>query len=82
MYPGLDDALGASNITTTSQIALQQAACEVAYTADGYSQSITNLGRVSLSSDNVFGEDGGVHQLAVMTGDATGGFTIDLTIAV
>lgn len=53
-----------------------------AHTADGYSQSITNLGRVSLSSDNVFGEDGGVHQLAVMTGDATGGFTIDLTIAV
>jgi protocatechuate 3,4-dioxygenase beta subunit len=82
VYPGLDDALAASNITTTSQIALQQAACEVAYTADGYSQSITNLSRTSLATDNVFGEDGGVHQLATMTGDATNGYTIALTIAV
>lgn len=82
VYPSLDDALAASKLTTTSQIALQQDACEVAYTADGYGASITNLTHVSLASDMVFGDDGGVHELATMSGDATNGYSIALTIAV
>jgi hypothetical protein len=37
---------------------------------------------VSLSNDNVFGDDGGIHQLATMSGDATRGYTAALTIGV
>jgi hypothetical protein len=52
---------------------MTKAACDAAYTADGYSQSVTNLTQVSLSSDNVFGNDGGVLQLATITGSVAAG---------
>ena len=66
----------------TSQIALSKAACDAAYTADGYSASVTNLTQVSLSSDNVFGNDSGVLQLATITGSVAAGYTIALTASI
>jgi hypothetical protein len=46
----------------------------------GYEQSVSNLSRVSLTRDMVFGDDGGVSQLATMTGSVSGGYTAALTV--
>ena len=39
----------------------------------GYSNLRRNLSRVTLTSDNVFGDDGGIHQVATMSGGASAG---------
>jgi hypothetical protein len=49
---------------------------------DGYEQRVTNLSRIRLSSDNVFGNDTAVLQLATITGSVASGFTIALTAGV
>ncbi|MDZ4046267.1 MAG: 3,4-dioxygenase subunit beta, partial [Rhodoglobus sp.] len=83
IFPGCYDGRWPhSPIVKTSQIALPQEACAAVYATTGYEQSTSNLSRTSLSSDNVFGEDGGIHQLATMSGTAASGFTASLTIAV
>ena len=41
-----------------------------------------NLARTSLTEDMVFGDDGGIHQLATVTGDASSGYVANLTIGV
>jgi protocatechuate 3,4-dioxygenase beta subunit len=81
VYPSLDDALVASNKIITSQLALPQDMCAVAYTAAGYEASVTNLTHTSLATDMVF-RDGVDQQLATVTGDATKGFTVELTMTV
>jgi hypothetical protein len=43
---------------------------------------VRNLAQVSLTQDNVFGDDGGVHQLATVTGSTTDGYTATLTVPV
>ena len=57
-------------------------ACEAVYATSGYEQSVQNLGRVSLQSDLVFGDDAGIHQLATMSGSVATGYTAGLTIGV
>ena len=52
------------------------------YATTGYEQSVSNLSQVSLAGDMVFGDDGGIHQLATMSGDADSGYVAALTIAV
>lgn len=73
---------GTGQIVQTSQIALPQAACEQVYAQPGYDGSTRNLSRVTLQSDNVFGEDGAVLQLASMTGSVAEGYTANLTVRV
>jgi protocatechuate 3,4-dioxygenase beta subunit len=68
--------------TATSQIALPEDVCDQVYATTGYEQSITNLSRSSLTSDNVFGDDGGVEQLATMSGSVEAGLTAALTVPV
>ena len=82
VYAKLEDATSSGPIVKTSQIALPQAACEAVYATSGYEQSVGNLSQVSLQGDTVFGDDGGVHQLATMSGSAASGYTAALTIAV
>jgi hypothetical protein len=65
----------------TSQLAFPAADIAAAYGAAGYESSSKNLGGVTLSTDNVFGDDGGVHQLAAMQGDPTSGYTASLTVS-
>jgi hypothetical protein len=43
---------------------------------------VRNLEGTSLSGDNVFADDGGVHQIASMSGDVESGYTAALTIGV
>ena len=82
VYPSLEMATDEANKVATSQIALPKDACDLVYATDGYSQSVTNLNRVSLASDMVFADDGGVHELGTVTGSASAGMTVALTVPV
>ena len=41
-----------------------------------------NAAQVTLASDNVFGDDGGIHQIASMSGSVADGYTAALTLGV
>lgn len=75
-------ATSGGQIMKTSQIALPKSACDEAYAQTGYSASVGNLSRVSLATDNVFRDDQGIHQLPVMSGSATVGFTAAITFGI
>jgi hypothetical protein len=51
------------------------------YATSGYEQSVSNLSRVSLSSDMVF-SDGVVNQTPSMTGNASSGYVSSLVVGV
>jgi protocatechuate 3,4-dioxygenase beta subunit len=82
VYPDEASITDASAAIATSQVALPRAMCDAAYATDGYSSSVANFSSMSLASDNVFGDDSGVHQLATVTGSTSGGFTARLTAPV
>jgi len=73
---------GSGPIVKTSQIAIPEATADLVYATDGYSQSVTNLGQITLATDNVFGDDSAARELATITGSVTAGFTAALTAAV
>ena len=81
VYPSLAMATSAGSKMATSQLALPADSCRLAYATDGYSASVTNLARTSLEGDNVF-RDGSSEQLATVSGDATNGFTAELSVRV
>jgi len=80
VYRSVDEATAAGQLLATSQLALPEATCATVYATTGYEQSVRNLARVSLTQDMVFGDDGGVSQLATMSGDASTGYTAALTV--
>jgi protocatechuate 3,4-dioxygenase beta subunit len=82
VYPTLDDATSARTPIATSQLAVPTAACNEAFAVDGYEQSVQNLSEISLASDGVFGDDGGVHELATVTGGVDDGYVMTLTVPV
>jgi protocatechuate 3,4-dioxygenase beta subunit len=82
VYSNLEAATDEANKVATSQVALPKDACELVYATDGYSSSVQTLAQVSLQSDNVFGDDGGVRELGTVTGDVTSGMTVALTVPV
>ena len=82
VYPDQASIGDAGNAIATSQVALPQDTCATVYEQDGYDASVQNLARVSLDSDNVFGDDGGTSQLATVTGDVSKGFTVALAVGV
>lgn len=82
VYPSLAAATDVANTIATSQIALPEDVCNAVYATDGYEQSVTNLQQVSLTSDNVFGEDGGAQQLGTVTGGIDGGYVVELAVPV
>jgi protocatechuate 3,4-dioxygenase beta subunit len=81
VYPSLTKATNGSNKIATSQIALVEDTCKDVYATSGYEQSASNLSRVSLDSDNVFG-DGYDLQLPAITGDASRGYQLTFECAV
>jgi protocatechuate 3,4-dioxygenase beta subunit len=81
VYPSLAKATSSANKIATSQMALTEEACKTVYATAGYEQSLQNLSRVSLDSDNVFG-DGYDLQIPTITGDPTKGYTLDFSCAV
>jgi protocatechuate 3,4-dioxygenase beta subunit len=82
VYPSVNDITDSANAIATSQVALPQDACDTVYALSGYEGSSSNLAQVSLDSDNVFGNDSGALQLATVTGDATSGYQVALTVRV
>ena len=82
VYPSLETANDEANKIATSQIALPKDACDTVYATAGYEQSVQNLSRLSLQTDMVFADDGGVHQLGTMSGDVAGGYAVRLTVPV
>jgi protocatechuate 3,4-dioxygenase beta subunit len=81
VYPNVSDATNATNKLVTSQLALPKDVCETAYATGGYEQSVSNLSRVSLSSDMVF-SDGVSTQTPSMTGNASSGYVSSLVVGV
>lgn len=82
VYPDLDAIEDASNAIATSQLALPQNVCDTVYATAGYERSVTNLSQITIGSDNVFGDDGGAHQLASVTGEVGSGYLATLTVPV
>ena len=83
VYRSTAEATSAGQIVRTSQIALPRAASAAVYAdATTYPGSADNLSGTSLTRDLVFGDDGGIHQLATVTGDATSGYVANLTVGV
>ncbi|SHF93587.1 intradiol ring-cleavage dioxygenase [Geodermatophilus nigrescens] len=82
VYPDQASITDSTNAVATSQVALPHDVCEAVYATAGYEASVANLARVSLDGDNVFGDDGGASQLATVTGDVSGGYTVALTAGV
>lgn len=65
----------------TSQLAFPKSVCDAVHATTGYSQSLTNLSRISLATDNVF-RDGVSLQTPTMSGSTTAGYTATLTVPV
>jgi protocatechuate 3,4-dioxygenase beta subunit len=82
VYDDVATAVATGPIVKTSQIALPAETNDAVYATSGYEQSVRNAGGVSLSSDMVFRDDGGIHQLATMAGSVADGYTASLTIGV
>jgi protocatechuate 3,4-dioxygenase beta subunit len=82
VYDDLATATRSGDIRSTSQLALPEQVCGTVYNTDGYDGSLRNMEQTSLESDNVFRDDGGVRQLATVTGSVSEGYVAKLTIAV
>ena len=82
VYPDEVSITDASNAIATSQVALPQDVCTTVYATDGYEASVDNMASLSLTSDNVFGDDGGTSQLADVSGSVAKGYDVTLVVGV
>jgi protocatechuate 3,4-dioxygenase beta subunit len=82
VFESMSNATAAGQVLAVSQIALTKAACDDVYATPGYEASVRNMARTTLQSDNVFGDDGGIYQLAAMTGSASAGYTAGLNVTI
>lgn len=83
VFASLASATRGSNAVKTSQLAMPAAACQQVYSqASGYSASIANFAAISLASDNVFGNDSAVLQLASVSGSVSEGFVATLVVGI
>jgi protocatechuate 3,4-dioxygenase beta subunit len=81
VYPSLAKATNSANKIATSQMALPEATSQAVYATSGYEQSLSNMSRVSLDSDNVF-SDGYDLQMPTVTGDPSSGYQLSFSCAV
>jgi protocatechuate 3,4-dioxygenase beta subunit len=82
VFQSMSDTSAAGQVLAVSQIALTEAACKDVYGSDGYESSARNFAKSTLADDNVFGDDGGIYQLATMSGSAQAGYTAALNVTV
>jgi protocatechuate 3,4-dioxygenase beta subunit len=80
VFESMSNATAAGQVLAVSQIALTKAACDDVYATPGYEDSVANMNRTTLQNDNVFRDDGGIYQLATMTGSAATGYTAGLNV--
>jgi protocatechuate 3,4-dioxygenase beta subunit len=81
VFPSLTTALESGTKLATSQIALPEDTCTLVFATEGYSQSVSNMAKSSLKSDNVF-SDGWSLQTPTVSGDVANGFNIAMNVAV
>ena len=81
VYPDEGSITDSANAVATSQIAMPQEACEAVYATEGYDASVANLSAVSLDTDGVF-SDGAELETPTVTGSASAGYTVAMTVGV
>jgi len=82
VFESMNNATAAGQVLAVSQIALTEAACKEVYASAVYESSAQNFPRTTLKSDNVFGNDGGIYQLATITGSVAAGYAAGLNVTV
>ncbi|NWL33824.1 intradiol ring-cleavage dioxygenase [Paenarthrobacter nitroguajacolicus] len=82
VFESMSNTSAAGQVLAVSQIALTETACKEVYATSGYESSARNFPNTTLTSDNVFGDDGGIYQLATMSGSVAGGYTAALNVTV
>lgn len=83
VYPSLASATSYNNRVLVSQLAMPQATSTAVYATTGYSASVTNLAQITLSSDNVFGDNTSAQiaqQTPTFSGSTSAGYTATATI--
>lgn len=80
VYPSLAAATSASNAVLTSQLTFPAAMLAEAYATTEYATSRSNYARISLASDNVFGNDQGVTQISTATGAVATGYSAHIVV--
>lgn len=79
VYPSLTQATVATNSIKTSQFTFPLATLNEVYTNSAYSNSVTNLAKISYATDMVF-SDGVTNQMVTMTGNVSAGYVSTLTV--
>ncbi|TMG97802.1 MAG: intradiol ring-cleavage dioxygenase [Betaproteobacteria bacterium] len=83
IYANVQQAIAGTNAVKTSQLALPESTCREVYAQTAlYPSSIANLNQISLTSDNVFGNDGGVLQIPAISGSIAAGYTATLEVGI
>jgi len=82
VYPDVDSITDSANAIATSQMAMPDSASQEVYAQAPYDGSAQNLAKITLASDNVFGDDSAASQLATMSGNASRGYTASLIVRV
>ncbi len=82
VYRSVSAATNDGPIVRTSQLALPKAVSQRVYARSAYKGSAANLARISLASDNVFGNDHAARQMATVTGTVGTRLVATLTVAV
>jgi protocatechuate 3,4-dioxygenase beta subunit len=86
IFSSLANATGGRFATLVSQLAMPSATASTVYNnATGYTTSISNFSRVSLTSDNVFGDNSSAQiaqQTPAMSGSVSAGYTATAVIGI
>ena len=86
VFESVEKAVSGEASLLTAQIALPEAESAAIYAADSrYSNGTRNLGRITIASDNVFGDNSDdeiVQQTLAMRGDVQSGFAGNVTIPI
>lgn len=82
VYPDVASITDSANAIATSQVALVKETSDAVYATDGYPDSASNLAKVTLATDNVFSDDGGVLETPTVSGDVASGFKLALGVRV
>ena len=82
IYRSLTTATSFSNKLKTTQLAFPVSTSTEVYTnASGYSTSLTNLGKISFATDNVF-SDGVTLEMTTLSGSVATGYTGQITLSI
>ncbi len=81
IFRSVNSATSFSNKLKTSQLAFPDTVSTAVYNTAGYESSLSNFGRISLATDNVF-SDGVTLQMSTVTGSVSEGFVATLTVGI